>query len=174
MNIKATRNSVILVALVFIVAIAFGILSRPRVDTQKITNYLENMAPVAQAHSDWLEDYNTLTELYVVMSQSQKVEALNRLLDRMEEIQIDVGESTPPDVLENIVKKWGNECRLILQAVFQLSLGIERNNAEWISEAYELLLEAETTKQQWKDELSTLLNENDIKIEDTALDSYFN
>jgi len=107
MNIKATRNSVILVALVFIVAIAFGIFSRPRVDTQEITNYLENTAPVAQAHSDWLEDYETLTELYAVMSQNQKVEALNRLLDRMEKIQIDVDESTPPDVLENIAKKWG-------------------------------------------------------------------
>jgi len=174
MNIKATRNSVILIALVFIIAIAFGIFSRPQVDTQEITNYLENTAPVAQAHSDWLEDYNTLTELYIVMSQNQKIEALNRLLDRMEKIQIDVDESTPPDVLGNIVTKWGNECRLILQAVFQLSLGVERNNTEWISEAYELLMEAENTRQQWKDELSTLLNENDIKIEDTTLGSYLN
>ncbi len=174
MNIKATRISIAIIALVFIVAIAFGILSRPRVDTQEITNYLENMAPVAQAHSSWLEDYGTLTELYAVMSQSQKIEGLNKLLDRMEEIQIDVDESTPPDILRNVITKWGSECRLILQAVYQLTLGIERTNIEWISEAYELLLEAENTRRQWKDELLNLLNENDINIEDTTLDSYFN
>lgn len=173
MNAKATRNSIIIIALVFIVAIAFGILSRPKVDTQEITNYLEDMAPVAQAHSDWLEDYDTLTELYAVMSQSQKIEGLNKLLDRMEKILIDVAESTPPDILENVLTKWDSECHLILQAAYQLTLGIERNNIDWISEAYELLIKAENTRQQWKDELLNLLNENGINVEDTIFNSYF-
>ena len=173
MNTKATRNSIILIALAFIAAIAFGILSRPGVDTQEITHYLENMAPVAQAHAKWLEDYEALTGLYAVLSQSQKIEELNKLLDRMEEIQTSVDESTPPDILRNIIAKWNSECHLILQAVFLLSQGIERNNIDWISEAYELLLEAENKRQQWKEELSNLLIENDIEIEDTTLSSYF-
>ena len=173
MNTKATRNSIILIALAFIAAIAFGILSKPGVDTQEITLYLESMAPVAQEHTKWLEDYEALTGLYAVLSQSQKIEELNKLLDRMEEIQIGVDESTPPDILENIKVKWGRESVSILQAVFLLSQGIERNNIDWISEAYELLLEAETTRQQWKEELSNLLIENDIEIEDTALSVYF-
>jgi hypothetical protein len=173
MNTKATRNSIILIALAFIAAIAFGILSRPGVDTQEITHYLENMAPVAQAHAKWLEDYEALTGLYAVLSQSQKIEELNKLLDRMEEIQIGVDESTPPDILENIKVKWGRESVLILQAVFLLSQGIERNNIDWISQAYELLLEAENTRQQWKEELSSFLTNNDIKVEDTALSVYF-
>jgi hypothetical protein len=173
MNTKATRNSIILIALAFIAAIAFGILSRPGVDTQEITHYLENMAPVAQAHAKWLEDYEALTGLYAVLSQSQKIEELNKLLDRMEEIQIGVDESTPPDILENIKVKWGRESVLILQAVFLLSQGIERNNIDWISQAYELLLEAENTMQQWKEELSSFLTNNDIKVEDTALSVYF-
>lgn len=174
MNIKATRNSIILITLAFVAAIAFGILSRPRVDTQEIILYLEDMAPVAQAHAAWLEDYETLTGLYAVMSQNQKIEELNKLLDRMEEIQIDIDESTPPDILGNIKTKWNSECHSILQAVYQLILGIERNNIEWISEAYELLLEAENARQQWKEELSNLLNENDIEIESTIFNSYFN
>ncbi len=171
MNTKATRNPIILVALVFIAAIAFGILSRPGVDTQEITHYLENMAPVAQSHTKWLEDYESLTGLYAVLSQSQKVEELNKLLGRMEEIQIGIDESTPPDILENIKAKWSSECRLILQAVFLLSYGID--NIDWISQAYELLLEAETTRQQWKKELSSFLTNNDIKVEDTAISVYF-
>ncbi len=173
MNTKATRNSIILIALAFIAAIAFGILSRPGVDTQEITHYLENMAPVAQAHAKWLEDYEVLTGLYAVLSQSQKIEELNKLLDRMEEIRISVDESTPPEILGNIKAKWSSECHLIIQAVFLLSQGIERNNIDWISEAYELLLEAENKRQQWKEELSNLLIENDIEIEDTTLSSYF-
>ena len=171
MNTKATRNSIILIALVFIAAIAFGIVSRPGVDTQEMTDYLENMAPVAQAHAKWLEDYGALTGLYAVLSQSQKIEELNKLLDRMEEIQIGVDESTPPEILENIKAKWNSECRLILQAVLLLSYGID--NIDWISQAYELLVEAETTRQQWKEELSNLLIKNDIEIEDTALSVYF-
>ncbi|MCJ7769867.1 MAG: hypothetical protein MUO92_05315 [Dehalococcoidales bacterium] len=173
MNTKATRNPIILIALAFIAAIAFGILSRPGVDAKEITLYLENMAPVAQAHAKWLEDYEALTGLYAVLSQNQKIEELNKLLDHMEEIQIGVDESTPPDILGNIKAKWISECHLILQAVFLLSQGIERNDIEWISEAYELLLEAETTRQQWKEELSNLLIKNDIEIEDTALGVYF-
>jgi hypothetical protein len=173
MNTKATRNSIILIALAFTAAIAFGILSRPVVDTKEITHYLENMAPVAQAHAKWLEDYEALTGLYAVLSQSQKIEELNKLLDRMEEIRISVDESTPPEILGNIKAKWSSECHLIIQAVFLLSQGIERNNIDWISEAYELLLEAENKRQQWKEELSNLLIENDIEIEDTALSVYF-
>lgn len=173
MNTKATRNSIILIALAFIAAIAFGILSRPGVDTKEITHYLENMAPVAQAHAKWLEDYEALTGLYAVLSQSQKIEELNKLLDQMEEIRISVDESTPPEILGNIKVKWSSECHLIIQAVFLLSQGIERNNIDWISQAYELLLEAENTRQQWKEKLSNLLIENDIEIEDTALSVYF-
>ena len=173
MNTKATRNSIILVALAFIAAIAFGILSRPGADTQEITEYLEEMAPFAQSHTEWLEDYEALTGMYGILSQSQKVEELNKLLGRMEEIQIGFDASTPPEILENIKVKWNNEAISIQQAIFLLSQGIERNNIDWISQAYELLLEAESTRQQWKDELSDILIKNNIETEDTALSVYF-
>lgn len=174
MNIKATRNSIVLIALAFVAAITFGILSIPRVDTKEITLYLESMAPLAQAHAQWLEDYEALTGLYAVLSHDQKIEELNKLLNRMEEIQIGIDDSTSPEILENIKAKWNSECRLILQAVFLLKQGIDRNNIDWISEAYELLMEAENKRQQWKEELSNLLDANDIGIEDTTHNSYFN
>jgi hypothetical protein len=173
MNIKATRKSIVLIALAFIAVITFGILSRPSVDTQEITHYLESMAPAVQAHDKWLEDYQLLTELYTVLSQNQKIEELNKLLDRMEGIQAGVDESTPPDILENTKAKWNNECHLTLQAVFLLIQGIKDNNIEWISEAYELLLEAEKTRQQWEEDLSSFLINNDIEIKDTIFSIYF-
>ena len=74
MNKKAIRNSVILIASAFIAAIAFGILSIPRVDKQEITLYLENMAPVAQSHAQWLDDYEALTGMYAILSHNQKIE----------------------------------------------------------------------------------------------------
>ena len=174
MNKKATRNSVILIASAFIAAIAFGILSIPRVDKQEITLYLESMASVAQSHAQWLEDYEALTGMYAVLSHNQKIEELDELLNNMEEIQINIDESTPPEILEYIKVKWSSECRLILQGVFLLKQGIDRNNVDWIIEAYEFLMEAESTRQQWKEELSNLLDENDIEIESTILNSYFN
>ncbi len=173
MNTKSPRNSIILITLVLIAAIAFGILSRPGVDAQEITHYLESMAPVAQTHAKWLEDYELLTGLYAILSKSQKIQELNKLLDRMEEIQISIDDSNPPDILGNIKAKWGSECHLILQAIFLLNQGIERNNIDWISEAYELLLEAENTRQQWKEELFEFLAKNDIKTEDAAFSVYF-
>lgn len=172
MNSKATRNSIILIAMAFIAAIAFGILSRPGIDTQEITHYLENMAPVDRAHDQWLEDYEVLTGLYTILSQSQKIEELNKLLERMEEIQNDVDKSTPPGILENIKAKWNSECHLILQAFFLLIQGVERNNIEWISEAYELQLEAKNTRLQWKEDLSSFLIKHDIETEDIALSVY--
>ncbi len=173
MNTMARRNSVILITLVFIAAIGFGILSRPGINTQEITDYLENMAPVAEEHTKWLEDYALLTGLYNTMSQSQKIEELNGLLTRMEEIQTNIGKSIPSDILKHVISKWNDECRLILQALFLLIQGVDRNNIEWISQAYESLSEAEGKRQQWKQELSNFLKENDIEIEATLISVYF-
>jgi predicted RND superfamily exporter protein len=174
MNTKATRNSIALIVLAFIVAIVFGILSKQSVDTQEIKYYLENTASVAQAHNKWLKEYGALTELYIVLDQNKKIEDLNKLLDQMEEIKNDVDESTPPNKLESLRIKWSDECHLILQAIFLLIEGIERNNIEWISEAYDLLIEAENTRRQWKEYLSNLLINNDIEISDNAYSIYFN
>lgn len=173
MNTKARRNSVILVVLVFIAAIAFGILSRPGVNTQEITEYLEELAPAAQSHVQWLKDYQALTGMYGVLSQSQKVDELNKLLDRIEEIQIGIDQSAPPEVLKNIKEKWSEEGILLQRTMFLLSQGISRNNIDWISQAYELLLEAETERQQWQEALSNLLADNNIETEDNALSVYF-
>ncbi|UCG55488.1 MAG: Bax inhibitor-1/YccA family protein, partial [Dehalococcoidia bacterium] len=107
------------------------------------------------------------------MSQNQKIEALNRLLDRMEEIQIDIEESSPPDILIHIITKWEDECRLNLQAIFLLVQGIDRSNLEWISEAYELLQEAENKRVKWKDELLNLLSDNGIETESAPLNSIY-
>jgi len=174
MKPKAIRNSVILIILIFIAVIAVGILSRPKIDIQQITDYLEHLTPAAQKHSTWLEDYDSLTELYAIMSRSQKIEALNKLLGRMEEIQINIEGSAPPEILVHVINKWEDECRLILQAVFLIVQGVDKNNAQWISEAYELLKEAENKRLQWKDELLNLLNDNGIETKNAAINSFFN
>ncbi|UCE97875.1 MAG: hypothetical protein JSV74_00640 [Dehalococcoidia bacterium] len=173
MKPKTTRNSVILIVLIFIAVIAIGILSRPRIDIQEITDYLEHLAPVAREHSTWLEDYENLSELYVIFNRGQTIEALNKLLDRMEEIQTKIKESAPPEILVHVITKWEDECKLILQAVFQIVKGVEKNNTQWISEAYELLQEAENKRFQWKDELLNLLKDNGIETENTAINIFF-
>jgi hypothetical protein len=173
MKPKATRNSVILIVLIFIAIIVIGILSRPKIDIQEITGYLEHLAPVAREHSTWLEDYDSLSELYAILSRDQKIEALNKLLDRMEEIQTNIKESAPPEILVHVITKWEDECKLILQAVFQIVKGVEKNNTQWMSEAYELLQEAENKRFQWKDELLNLLNDSGIETENTAIKIFF-
>ncbi len=173
MKPKAIRNSVILIVIIFIAVITAGILSRPKIDIEEITDYLEHLAPTAQEHSTWLEDYDSLTGLYALMSRIQKIEALNELLDRMDEIQINIEGSAPPEALAHVVNKWEDECRLILQAVFLIVQGIDKNNAQWISEAYELLQKAENKRLQWKDELLNLLNDNGIEAENAVINSFF-
>ncbi|GAI24116.1 unnamed protein product, partial [marine sediment metagenome] len=152
---------------------AYGILGKLIVDNQEITDYLENMTPVAQAHLQWLEDYEKLTESYAVLSNSEKIDGLSKLLDMMEEIQICIEESTPPSILIGVKNKWSEECRLTLQAVYQISLALERNIPEWITEAYEFLLEADQLRKEWVDNLSSLLDEYNIEIIDFPLDSYY-
>ncbi len=173
MNTRSTRNIIILIGLAFLIAVAFGILRQPKVDSQEITDYLESMAPVAQAHLQWIEDYERLTERYAVLGHSEKINELNKLLDRMEEIQIDVEESTPPSILSGVQNKWNRECRLTLQAVYQIILALDINKPEWIPEAYEFLLEADQLRKEWVEELSSLLDECDIEIADFPLGSYY-
>jgi hypothetical protein len=173
MNIKATRIIIILVGLVFLVAVAFGIISGLSVDNQAIKDYLEGMAPVAQAHLQWLDDYEALTENYAVLSTSEKVDELNKLLDRIEEIQIDVEASTPPSALAGVQNKWNQECVQIVQAIFLLSMGVERNMPGWITEAYEYLMEADQLRKEWVDELSGLLDKYNIGVSDFPLSGYY-
>jgi hypothetical protein len=173
MNIRATRNIIIIVGLAFLIAVAFGIIGKLKVDNQEITDYLESMTPVAQAHIQWLEDYEKLTESYAVLSNSEKVEELNKLLDRMEEIQIDIQESTPPSILSGVKAKWNNECVKIVQAVYQMSLALEINRPEWIIEAYEFLLEADQLRKEWVEELSSLIDEYGIAVTDFPYGSYY-
>lgn len=173
MNVRSTRIIIIIVGLAFLTAIAFGIVGKPSVDNQEITDYLESMAPVAQAHLQWLDDYEKLTESYAVLSNSEKVEELNKLLDRMEEIQIDIEESNPPNILSGVKAKWNNECVKIVQAVYQMSLALERNIPEWITEAYELLLDADQLRNEWVDELSALLDKYNIGDSGFPLSGYY-
>lgn len=172
MNIKATRTIIIIVGLVFLIAIIFGTVGRLKVDNQEITDYLKNMTPVAQAHLQWLEDYEKLTENYAVLSNSEKIEELNKLLDRIEEIQIDIENSSPPSVLAGVNSKWNNECVKIVQGIFQMSLGLERNIPGWITEAYEYLTEADQLRKEWVDELSSLIAEYNIEVSDFPLSGY--
>lgn len=173
MNTKATRIIIVLVGLAFLIAVAYGIIGKLSIDNQEITDYLESMTPVAQEHIQWLEDYENLTESYAVLSNSEKVEELNKLLDRMEEIQIDIEESNPPSILTGIKNKWNNECMKIIQAVYQMSLALERNIPEWITEAYEFLLKADQLRNEWLEELSSLLDKHSIQATDFPLGSYY-
>ncbi len=173
MNTRSTRIIIIIIGLVFLIAVAYGILGKLRVDNQEITDYLTSMTPVAQAHLQWLEDYEKLTESYDVLSNSEKIDGLNKLLDRMGEIQIDIEESNPPGILSGIKTKWNQECRLTIQAVYQISLALERNIPEWITEAYEFLLEADQLRKEWVENLSSLLDEYNIEVTDFPLSSYY-
>lgn len=173
MNTKSTRNAIILIGLAFLAVVAFGIFGKTKANAQQIIDYLDNMAPVAQAHAQWIEDYQILTELYAVLSNSEKMEELNKLLDRMEAIQIDIEQSKPPDILSGVKAKWNSECVKILQVVYQISLTLEIGKPEWITEAYEFLLEADRLRQEWKGGLSSLLDEYNIESTDFAYDSYF-
>jgi len=136
-------------------------------------DYLENMAPVAQAHIQWIDDYKELTDSYSSLSYSAKINELNKLLNRMEEIQISVEESAPPDILSGVKTKWNNECRLTLQAVYQIILALDKNMPQWIPEAYEILLEADELRQKWTEELSGLLGKHDIELTDPVYNSYY-
>jgi predicted regulator of amino acid metabolism with ACT domain len=173
MNKRSTRIIIIIIGLAFLVAVAFGIMGRLRVDNQEITDYLESMTPVAQAHIQWLEDYEKLTESYAVLSNSEKVAELNKLLDRMEEIQIEIEESTPPSILNGVKARWNNECVKIVQAVYQMSLALERNLPEWITEAYEFLSQADQLRKEWVEELSNLIDKYSIEVTDFPLESYY-
>lgn len=173
MNIKATRIIIILVGLAFLIAVAFGTIGRLKVGNQEITDYLELMTPVAQAHLQWLEDYETLTESYSVLNNSEKIEELNKLLDRMEEIQIDIEGANPPSILAGVNNKWNRECVKIVQAIYQISLGLEKNIPEWITEAYEYLMEADQLRGEWVDELSGLLDKYNIEVSDFPLSGYY-
>lgn len=173
MNTRTSRNIIILIGVAFLIAVAFGILRQPQVDSQEITDYLESMAPVAQEHLQWIEDYESLTESYPVLSNSEKINELNKLLDRMEEIQIDVEASTPPSALIGVKNKWNQECVKIVQAIFQMSLGLERNIPEWITQAYEFLIDADQLRKEWVDELSGLIDKYNIELSGFPFVSYY-
>jgi hypothetical protein len=172
-NKRYTRNSIIAIGLIFIAAVVFALFWNPQGDSQDIVDYLESIVATAQAHSQWIDDYQTLTERYGELSQAEKVAELNELLERMEAIQADIDQSVPPGMLERIKNNWNNECNRVLQAVFQIVQGFENNQPEWITEAYVFLLEADDLRRQWTDELANLLASNAIAAPDFVYKSYF-
>ena len=173
MNTRYTRNSIIIIVLLFFAVVIFAIVRQPQSDGQDIVDYLESTVVTAQAHSQWIDDYKTLTGRYGELSQTEKVAQLNKLLERMEVIQADVEQSAPPGVLERVKSKWNNECKLVSQAVYQIILGFENNKPEWYTEAYEFLLEADALRRQWTDELAELMEKNAIAAPDFVYRSYF-
>ena len=173
MNTRYTRNSIIIIVLLFFAVVVFAIVRQPQNDGQGIIDYLESTVVTAQAHSQWIDDYKTLTGRYGELSQTEKVAQLNQLLDRMEVIQADVDQSAPPGVLERVKSKWNNECELVLQAVYYIILGLENNKPEWSAEAYEFLLEADELRQEWTDELAELMEKNAIAAPDFVYKTYF-
>jgi len=173
MNTRYVRNSIIIIGLLFIAAVVFAVFWNPQGDSQDIIDYLESTITTAQAHNQWIEDYKTLTGLYGELSQAEKVTQLNKLLERMEVIQADVEQSTPPGVLDRVKHRWNSECNLVLQTVYQIILGFENNRPEWISKAYEFLLEADVLRRQWTDELDSLLAKHAIAAPDFVYKSYF-
>ncbi|MFC1846819.1 hypothetical protein ACFLYS_02020 [Chloroflexota bacterium] len=173
MNTRYVRNSIIIIGLLFIAAVVFAVFWNPYGDSQDIIDYLESTVVTAQAHTQWIEDYKTLTESYGELSQAEKVARLNEQLDRMEVIQASVEQSAAPGVLDRVKNKWNSECNLVLQAVYQIILGFENNRPEWISEAYEFLLEADELRHQWVDELDSLLAKHAIAAPNFVYKSYF-
>ncbi len=173
MNTRYRRNSIIIIGVLFILAIVFALLWHPQDNRDDILQYLESTVATAESHSQWIDDYNELTGRYGELSQSEKVTELNGLLERMEVIQVEVEQSAQPGVLDRVKGKWDNECNKVLQAVYQVILGFENNKPEWITEAYEYLLEADELRQEWTDELAELMEENAIAAPDFVYKTYF-
>ena len=175
MNTRSTRIIIIIIGLAFLIAVAFGIIWKPIGEKQAITDYLASMTPVAQAHIDWIEDNERTMDSYSNLSHSERVEVLNKLLGRIEEIQIDIQESNPPDKLSDIKKKWNKECWQFSNAIYTIIIAMNNGKPEQIPEASKILIaEANRLRQEWTEELSALLDEYDIEIADFPLDDYHN
>ena len=173
MNTRYVRNSIIVIGLLFIASVVFAISWQPDGDNQDIIDYLESTVVTAQAHIQWIDDYKTLTESYDELNQAEKVAELNNLLNRMEIIQANVEQSLPPGVLNSVKNRWNNECELVLQAVYYIILSLENHKAEWTTQAYEFLLEADELRLQWTDELAELLAKHAVAAPDFVYKSYF-
>jgi hypothetical protein len=173
MDPRHIRNIIIVIGVIFIAAVVFGLAHRSSVDEGSITDYLEEMAPTAQAHIEWRQDYNTLTELYDVLSLNQKLEQLNQLAFAMEDIRLSVEGSNPPTALSYMRARWHAECQKTVQGIYYIRLGLSDNNIQWITKGYESLAEADEARQQWQEELSKVLDENGITLADPVYNSYF-
>jgi len=172
-NTNSIRNIIIIIGIIFIATVVFGLVKQAGVDKEEVADYLGGMAPVAQAHIEWKQDYNALTELYDVLSLDQKLEQLNRLLDRMEAIRLNVDASNPPGALSYMQSRWNDECLNTTQGIYDITLGLTMNDTEYITQGYELLMEADTARQQWQNELSKILDDNDMALSDSIYNSYF-
>jgi len=173
MTTRYRRNSIIIIGVLFILIVVSALLLQPQGDRDDIFHYLESTVVTAKAHIQWIDDYNDLTGRYGELSQAEKVAELNELLERMEVIQADVEQSVQPGVLDRVKNNWNNECNKVLQAVYQIILGFENNRPDWITEAYEFLLEADELRQEWTDELAELMEENALAAPDLVYKTYF-
>ena len=173
MNTKYIRNIMIAIGAFFVIAVIFGLMRQPGFNEEEVNAYLEDMSPVAQAHLEWKKDYNALTEIYDVLSPNQKLEQLDSLMERIEQIRLDIEDSQQPEALDYIKAKWEEECRSTVQGIYDIRLGLQTNNVEWITDGYELLTQANEAGQQWQNELLKVLNDNGLTLADAVYSSYF-
>jgi|GEM_PF-3072081 len=173
METKAVRNIIIIIGIIFIAAVVFGLMQQAEVDKERVIDYLGKMTAVAQAHTEWRQDYDELTEVYDTLSLEDKIEQLNLLLNRMEAIRLNVDASAPPGALSYMQSKLNDECFQTTQGIYNITLGLTLNNANYITQGYEQLSEADTTRQQWQDELLKVLDENDLALSDDVYAGYF-
>ena len=173
MNTKSVRNIIIIIGIIFIAAVVFGLLRQMEVDKEGVADYLGKMAVVAQAHTEWRQDYDELTEVYDTLGLEEKIKQLNLLLNRMEAIRLNVDASAPPGALSYMQSRWNDECFQTTQGIYDITLGLTLNNTNYITQGYESLVEADATRQQWQDELLKVLDENDLALSDPVYASYF-
>jgi len=134
-------------------------------ERQLIIDYIDTMMPVMGAHADWYEDQNILFRTSDP-DYSEFMTELRDLLDRIEEIYMDVNTSIPPQTMREFKKSWKRECELCILAVGKLLRALDEENIDLAFEAQELMFEANDVKDEATEKLFDLLIEYNIDIND--------
>lgn len=132
-------------------------------ERQQIVDYFQKMEDVLEAHADFYDDMAKVAD----MKNPTKNEAISRLTDllnRMEDIYMDVETSIPPPVLRSFKAKWSEECHLCIKALALTIQGIEEDDINKVIEGDDYIYEANKVKTELQNELLDLLDKYNIDI----------
>jgi len=150
-------------ALILLLVSSVGACDSKAQERQQITDYIDSMLPVMEAHSDWHEDQNAFAQSRN-LDYDEATAELADLIRRMEEIYMDVETSIPPTVLREFKHKWSQVCQLELQLLAVFIEALETSNTSLPREINELTFQANDIKTEVDEELLDILHEYDIDI----------